>query len=65
MRYTGSWAEYVKCPEHYVSLKPSELTFEESASLPLAALTALQALQKYQGDLAGKTVFIPAGCKSA
>ncbi|CAI7668865.1 unnamed protein product [Penicillium bialowiezense] len=37
------------------------MSFEEAASLPLAAMTALQALRKYPGDLAGKTVFVPAG----
>lgn len=40
---------------------PSDLSFNEAASLPLAAITAAQALRKYEGDLAGKTVFIPAG----
>jgi hypothetical protein len=32
--------------------------------MPLAATTAYQALKKYEGDLAGKTVFVPAGCMS-
>lgn len=36
----------------------------EAASIPLAAMTALQALRRYQGNLEGKTVFVPAGCKS-
>ncbi|KAH8697973.1 alcohol dehydrogenase [Talaromyces proteolyticus] len=57
----GSCAEFVKCPEHFVGLKPPSLSWEEAASVPLAAMTALQALRKYDGDLAGKTVFIPAG----
>ncbi|KAF2147662.1 GroES-like protein [Myriangium duriaei CBS 260.36] len=57
----GSWAEYVKCSETYVSRKPGSLSFAEAASLPLAALTAMQALGKYKGSLAGKTVFVPAG----
>jgi len=43
-------------------LKPRSLSFEEAASIPLAAMTALQALRKYHGSLAGKTVFVPAGC---
>lgn len=60
---TGAWSEYAACPEEYVSLKPASLSFVESASIPLAAMTALQALRKYEGDLAGKTVFVPAGCK--
>lgn len=33
----------------------------DAASIPLAAMTSLQALRGYEGDLEGKTVFIPAG----
>ncbi|KAJ0115116.1 alcohol dehydrogenase [Diaporthe amygdali] len=57
----GSWSEYAKCPERYVALKPKNLSFEDAASLPLAGMTALQTLSRYQGSLSGKTVFIPAG----
>ncbi|OAA45017.1 Alcohol dehydrogenase superfamily, zinc-type [Metarhizium rileyi] len=57
----GSWSQFAKCPESDVALKPASLSFEAAASLPLAAMTALQALQKYNGSLAGKTVFVPAG----
>lgn len=59
--YLGSWAEQVVCPEFYVAPKPKGLSFEDAASLPLAAVTALQALRKYRGSLEGKTVFVPAG----
>ena len=52
----------MKCPEQYIALKPPSLSFVDAASIPLAAMTALQALRKYEGDLAGKTVFVPAGC---
>ncbi|KAK2730792.1 putative alcohol dehydrogenase [Colletotrichum kahawae] len=57
----GAWSEYAKCPEHYVALKPKNLSFEDAASSPLAGMTALQTLSRYQGLLAGKTVFVPAG----
>ncbi|RMZ80751.1 hypothetical protein DV738_g2629, partial [Chaetothyriales sp. CBS 135597] len=57
----GSWAEYAKCEEFYIAQKPKSLDFADSASLPLAAMTSLQALQKYKGSLEGKTVFVPAG----
>ncbi|KIV95833.1 hypothetical protein PV10_03439 [Exophiala mesophila] len=57
----GSWSEYAKCAEYYVALKPKSLSFGDAASLPLAAVTALQAFRKYKGSLEGKTVFIPAG----
>ncbi|KAL3467175.1 chaperonin 10-like protein [Aspergillus heterothallicus] len=59
--HRGSWAEYAVCPERYIALKPPSLSFEDAASIPLAATTAFQALKKYEGGLAGKTVFVPAG----
>ena len=60
---TGAWSEYAKCDEQFVALKPRNLSLGDSAALPLAAMTALQVLRKYDGSLEGKTVFIPAGCK--
>ncbi|KAG7286751.1 hypothetical protein NEMBOFW57_009065 [Staphylotrichum longicolle] len=57
----GAWSEYAKCSERYVALKPKNLSFSDAASLPLAGVTALQVLRKYNGSLEGKTVFIPAG----
>ncbi|RJE20379.1 alcohol dehydrogenase [Aspergillus sclerotialis] len=57
----GSCSEFVSCPAKYVALKPPSLSFTDAASIPLAAMTALQALRRYNGDLAGKTVLIPAG----
>ncbi|KAL2839486.1 chaperonin 10-like protein [Aspergillus pseudoustus] len=59
--HRGSWSEYALCPERYIALKPPSLSFEEAASIPLAATTAFQALRKYAGDLSGKTVLVPAG----
>lgn len=59
--HRGAWSEYAKCPEEFIALKPPSLSFESAAAIPLAATTAFQALQKYNGDLAGKTVFVPAG----
>jgi NADPH:quinone reductase-like Zn-dependent oxidoreductase len=38
----GAFAEYVCVPEKALALKPSNLTFEEAAIVPLAALAALQ-----------------------
>lgn len=60
----GSWAEYVVVDEFFVAPKPSSLSFEEAASIPLAAIISMQALELYEGGLKGKTVFVPAGCKS-
>lgn len=59
----GAWSEYAKCSERYVALKPKNLSFSDAASLPLAGVTALQVLRKYNGSLEGKTVLIPAGRK--
>ncbi|KAB8077263.1 chaperonin 10-like protein [Aspergillus leporis] len=59
--HRGAWSEYAGCPEEFIALKPPSLSFESAAAIPLAATTAFQALQKYNGDLTGKTVFVPAG----
>ena len=49
------------CDEYFIAAKPKSLNFGDAASLPLAAMTALQAFRKYKGSLEGKTVFVPAG----
>ena len=41
----GGFAEYVCPPEQAVALKPANLTFEEAAAVPMAAVTALQGLR--------------------
>lgn len=41
----GAFAEYVCASENEVALKPANLTFEQAAAVPIAALTALQALR--------------------
>ena len=40
----GTYAEYAAVPENYVAISPQRISFEESASIPLAALTAYQAV---------------------
>jgi NADPH:quinone reductase-like Zn-dependent oxidoreductase len=43
---TGAFAEYVcVLPDRAVALKPANLTFEQAASIPIAAITALQGLR--------------------
>jgi NADPH:quinone reductase-like Zn-dependent oxidoreductase len=42
---SGGFAEYVCVPEGGVALKPANLTFEEAAAVPMAAVTALQCLR--------------------
>lgn len=41
----GGLAEYVTAPERALIIKPEQISFEEGATLPMAALTALQALR--------------------
>ena len=41
----GGCAEYAAVPEENVALKPRKLTFEEAAAVPVAGITALQALR--------------------
>ncbi|MFG2638875.1 NADP-dependent oxidoreductase [Streptomyces sp. NPDC048362] len=65
-RVGGAFAEYVAVNQSLVAAKPSALTFEEAASLPLAALTALQALTAEQADVRpGTRVLIHGGAGGA
>lgn len=57
----GGCAEYVTAPEKAVVLKPSSVSFEEAAALPLAAMTALQALRDKGNIRKGHNVLI-VGC---
>jgi NADPH:quinone reductase-like Zn-dependent oxidoreductase len=42
--YRGTYAEYAVIPENMVALKPALLSHEQSAAVPLAAVTAWQSL---------------------
>jgi len=53
----GSFAEYV-CVPTGVARKPANLTFEEAAAVPLAALTALQGLRDHGQLQQGHTVLV-------
>ena len=54
----GSFAEYVAVPEKALALKPVNLTFEEAAAFPMAAVTALQGLRDAGKLQAGHKVLI-------
>jgi NADPH:quinone reductase-like Zn-dependent oxidoreductase len=41
----GGFAEYVSVPERFLAPKPVNLSFEEAAAVPMAAVTALQGLR--------------------
>jgi NADPH:quinone reductase-like Zn-dependent oxidoreductase len=54
----GAFAEYVVATDKALALKPVNLTFEQSASLPVAAITALQALRDHGKLQPGQKVLI-------
>jgi len=53
----GSFAEYV-CVQTGVGRKPTNLTFEEAAAVPVAALTALQGLRDHGQLQPGQKVLV-------
>jgi NADPH:quinone reductase-like Zn-dependent oxidoreductase len=54
----GGFAEYVSVPVEVMSLKPANLSFEEAAAVPMAAVTALQGLRHHREVQAGQRVLI-------
>lgn len=57
----GGYAEYVTVNEKIVARKPEGLTHVEAASLPVAGLTAIQALRDFAQVKPGDKVLIHAG----
>lgn len=56
----GAYADYIAVKEELVAPKPESLSFEEAAAVPLAALTAWQALFELAGLQAGQKILIHA-----
>lgn len=54
----GGFAEFAAARESVVAPKPKNLSFQEAATVPLAALTALQGLRDVGGVRAGQRVLI-------
>jgi len=54
----GGFAEYACAPESRLALKPANLSFEEAAAVPMAALTALQGLRDVGQVQPGQKVLI-------
>ena len=54
----GSWAEYASAREERLAPKPANLSFEEAAAVPVAGVTALQALRDKGRLQAGQKVLI-------
>ncbi|MHA6783119.1 NAD(P)-dependent alcohol dehydrogenase [Pseudonocardia saturnea] len=55
---TGSFAEYACVPERLLALKPTNLTFEQAAAVPVAAVTALPGPRDVGGVQPGQAVLI-------
>lgn len=60
-RRIGAFAEYIAINERDVARKPSNISMEEAASIPLVGLTAWQALVEKANLQKGQKVFIQAG----
>jgi len=54
----GAFAEYVSVTENALALKPANISFEEAAAVPQAALVALQGLREKGQIKAGQKVLI-------
>lgn len=54
----GAFAEYVTTVENTIARKPANLTFAQAAAIPVAAVTALQALRDHGHVQAGHKVLI-------
>jgi NADPH:quinone reductase-like Zn-dependent oxidoreductase len=54
----GGLAEYVSVPQKYLAPKPANLSFEQAAAVPMAGLTAVQALRDKGQVRAGQQVMI-------
>jgi NADPH:quinone reductase-like Zn-dependent oxidoreductase len=54
----GGFAEYASVPETALALKPTNLTFEEAAAVPQAAVVALQGLRDKRRIQPGQKVLI-------
>ncbi len=54
----GGFAEYTTAPEKAFVLKPAKLSFEEASALPIAGITALQALRDKGNIQSGQKILI-------
>lgn len=54
----GAFAEYASCAEKALAIKPHNLSFQQAATVPVAALSALQALRDCAGVQKGQKILI-------
>ncbi|NKB37479.1 MAG: zinc-binding dehydrogenase [Gammaproteobacteria bacterium] len=57
----GTYAEFAPADSDMLATKPENLSFEQSATLPLVTLTAWQALVDFGELQAGQSLFVSAG----
>jgi alcohol dehydrogenase len=57
----SGFSEYVVVKSENVAIKPTNINFEEAASLPLVTLTTIQALDNYAKAKAGQRLLIDSG----
>jgi NADPH:quinone reductase-like Zn-dependent oxidoreductase len=55
---TGTFAEYAVAKEDKLARKPASLTFEQAATVPVSAITALQAVTDLAAVQAGQRVLV-------
>lgn len=60
----GGYAEFIAIDESLLVLKPDNISFEEAAALPLAGITAWQALKDFAKLKAGERILIQGGAGS-
>lgn len=54
----GGFAEYVAVPQGVLVKKPASVSYEDAAALPVAAITALQAVRDKGGVKKGQSVLV-------
>ncbi len=57
----GAYAQYIAVPAATIAVKPASLSFAEAAAVPVAALTAWQAVRQVAQLQASQTVLIHGG----
>jgi NADPH:quinone reductase len=55
---SGAWAEVVAVPTNALARLPDTVSMAQAATLPVAGLTALYALDRYHGSLLGRVVLV-------
>ena len=55
---SGAWAEQVAVPTHSLAVLPDSVSFAQAATLPVAGLTALYALDRANGSLLNRSVLV-------